>query len=227
MAIANGTPVSAIADNVQVLTIPSVVVASGADRILAVSFGYYNRARSAASVTFNGAAFTKRRRYDNGAAAATSELWYLAAPTVGTYSVIITLDAATGSGAELVGTATPYTGVDQTTPIEADNGGTVVAGAHTSHSGSVTPLTADAWIVDHLLYIFCGDASTSVGSQTERSHIYGTNIGIETSTRGPIATPGSSESAGWTFTNPNAATNQIVYALKPAPVIAALAGTLR
>ncbi len=214
MAIAFDAATTGINTNVASLTI-SHTVAAGSDLALLASLGYYNRARSVTGVTFNGVPLTKQRRYENGSAAATSELWYLPAPAVGTYNLVYTLDAATGVGVELVGTAHSYSGVDQTTPIEADNGGSVVTGAHTSHSGSVTPLTADAWIVDHLLYIFCGDASTSVGSQTERSHIYGTNIGLEVSTRGPIATP-ASESAGWTFTNPGAATNQIICALKPA-----------
>lgn len=214
MAIAFDASATGIATDVSSLTF-SMTVASGSDRALLVSFGYYNRSRSATGVTFNGDALTKLRRYDNGSAAATSEIWYLAAPDVGTYNVVITLDAATGSGVEFVGTALSFTGVDQTTPLEADNGGTVVTGAHTAHSGSVTTVTANAWVVDHLLYVFCLDASTSVGSQTERSHIYGTNVGMDISTRGPIATP-NPESAGWTFTNPGAATNQIVYAVKPA-----------
>lgn len=218
MAIAFDASATGIATDVSSLTF-SMTVASGSDRALLVSFGYYNRSRSATGVTFNGDALTKLRRYDNGSAAATSEIWYLAAPDVGTYNVVITLDAATGSGVEFVGTALSFTGVDQTTPLEADNGGTVVTGAHTAHSGSVTTVTANAWVVDHLLYIFVLDASTSVGGQTEQSHIYGTNIGLETSTRGPIATP-ASESAGWTFTNPGAATNQIVYSLKPASAAA-------
>lgn len=212
MAIAFDAAASAGVLSSSALTIPSVTVSSGNDRILPVSFGYYDRTVSALSVAYNGVALTKRRRYENGAAAATSELWYLVAPPVGTASLVITLSA---SVPEISGAALSLTGVDQTTPIEADNGGSVVTGAHTSHSGSVTTVTPGAWVMDHLLYIFCGDAATSVGGQTERSHQFGTNVGIETSSRGPIATP-ASESAGWTFSNPGAATSQIIYALKPA-----------
>ena len=190
----------------------SHTVASGSDRALFVSTGYYTNTVSVTGITYNGVSLTKQRRYNDGTRAATSEVWYLAAPDVGTYNVVITLSGAWTSN--WVAAAISLTGVNQTTPIEVDNGGTVVFGSHTSHSSSVTTVTADAWVLDHLLYIYCGDASPSVGGQTERSHVYSFIVGLDTSTRGPIATPASS-SAGWTFTDPGAATSQIIYAVKP------------
>lgn len=182
---------------------------------------YYDGSKSIDNVKiwttpFTYRSFTKYLRYNNGSAAATTESWYLLSPPDdGIYPVTVTMDAALGAGVALAVGLTSFSGIDQSTPIEAHNE-TVVTGTHTSHTVSVTTLTANAMLLDVLAYINVTNASTTQSGQTERNHEFNAtaSTGAETSTRS-VTTAGA-YSMGWSFSNPGAATNCMVLALRPA-----------
>ena len=84
-----------------------------------------------------------------------AEIWYLVAPTTGTGTVFV-YTARVVSGP--VGGAISYTGVDQTSPIDAIASGT---GAGTLISGTITTIADNAWIVDNV-----SRAATGAGTMT-------------------------------------------------------------
>ena len=91
-------------------------------------------------ITFNGVALTKTR-HDEATGNNRTELWYLKNPDVTTANVVIT---ATGTLGELTGFALGFCNVDQTSPIDANNGGTGTSG---DPSVSLTTGVANAWTV--------------------------------------------------------------------------------
>lgn len=185
------------------------------DGVLIVGVGYFIRTASITGITYGGVAMTLRRRYDDGTRLATSEIWYLVNPPSGANNVAITKSEAT---AGMSSVALTLSGVDQTTPIEAD-GANVVFGTHTTHSGSVTTATANAWVVDGLFGTTGTPTATS--SQTRRSSstpLPGGDV-YTIGTRGPVATPGS-EAASWSFSSTGNASNMIVVSVKPATATA-------
>ena len=115
-------------------------VAAGSNRILIVGVGMRNGASNppiVSGITFNGVALTKIRADEESASKnLRSELWYLIAPDEGTYSVVITLDAAS---VDSIGIAHNWTGADQASPINANAGGSVQNDA----DGMTTAITTD------------------------------------------------------------------------------------
>jgi len=87
------------------------------DRVLIVYVGL-SVSGTVSSITYNSVGLTFIRADTNGSIR--TELWRLIAPTVGSNSVSITLSGALTS----VSHALSYSGVDQTTPIDAQNGAT-------------------------------------------------------------------------------------------------------
>lgn len=112
----------------------------GNDRILIVGINTAG-GTGISSVTYDGdQVLTQIRSDDNGGSAHTS-LWYLVNPRTGTKTIQITLlglDRVVAGGISL-------TGVDQTNPINANNGAT---GTSSAPSVSITTTTAETWIVD-------------------------------------------------------------------------------
>ena len=102
------------------------------------------------SVTYNGTNLTSLRRdeaADTGPAWVDSEIWYLANPSTGENTVAVTIvgTAAAGNADSVVS----FTGVDQSTPFEANNG---AVGTSTTPSVSVTTVTNNAWVFSSLFY---------------------------------------------------------------------------
>lgn len=181
------------------------------DGCLFVGVGYYQRTKSISTVTYGGVSMTLYLRYEDGTRGATTEIWRLLNPAAGTANVVITPSASM----EMTSGAVTLSGVDQTTPIEANNGGKVTFGTHTTHTTNVTTATADAW----LLEIFLKDVATATptSGQTSRTENSGSGPAYTSfmATRGPIATP-ASEAANWSFGSVGSATNSIVVSVKPA-----------
>lgn len=182
------------------------------DGVLIVGVGYFLKSASITGITYGGVAMTKRLRYDDGTRQATAEVWYLANPASGANNVVVTKSEAT---AGLSSVALTLSGVDQTTPIEADNGGNVAFGSHTTHSTTVTTATANAWVVDSLFGTTATPTATS--SQTRRASSSALPGGDQQTigTRGPVATP-ASETASYSFTSTSNASNLIAVSVKPA-----------
>jgi hypothetical protein len=185
--------------------------------VLIVTVGYYNRARSVTALTYNGVAMTLYLRYEDGVRAATQEIWRLVNPASGSNTVAITMDAAVGAGNIIWSEAASYSGVDQTTPIEATNAKSVTTGSHSTHSDALTPANNGAMVVDTLLCGGTGTPSATGSGQTAR--VAAADAGSATAhgfgETGPV-NPAASTTMSWSFSSGTTASNHIVFALKPA-----------
>ena len=164
------------------------------------------------TVTANGFPLTKVRAdlRTNGGASFGTELWYLATPGIGPYTIAVTWAGALSSYG--VGSATSYFGVDQVTPIDAQagNGGT-----------GATLSTAITTVANHALITDCAiaqsDPLTIGAGQTSRVNrtTTGTVDAVGVSTVND-KTPAGAETMDWTQV---AAQNWAIsaVALRPAP----------
>lgn len=142
------------------------------------------------SATYNSVSMTSIRRdvqtaYNDSA----TEILYLKAPTAGANTVAVTL---VGSNFGAKGGAITLTGVDQTTPLDANNGAN---GNSASASVAVTTVADNAWVLDTV----GGWSPFTVGAgQTQRWNIIGTYTDGAGSTEGP-KTPAGSVTMSWTL----------------------------
>ncbi len=148
MAITHvGTPTTATANNPTTLTLSSHVVDAGSNRILIVGVGWRAfGSEVVSSVVWDAAGvnevLTSLRTDTAPSSGYRTEFFYLVGPTVKTADVTITLSGASG---RVIGGASNYQGVDQSTPVEAEGGnGSDSASSLTS---TVTTLTDNAWLV--------------------------------------------------------------------------------
>lgn len=129
------------APNTTTLTIPNVVVAVGADRLLEVRIGWFGTAApTITGITRDGQSLSAQLTVNPGDGIA---LWTLVAPNVGTADVVVTFSATVvGTDNSIYGTARCWDGVDQTTPVR-DADGTVSAGATTHTTPALTTVAGD------------------------------------------------------------------------------------
>jgi hypothetical protein len=164
------------------------------------------------TVTANGFPLTKVRAdlRTNGGTSLGTELWYLANPGIGAYTITVTwAGALSGYG---VGSATSYFGVNQVTPIDAHAGS---GGTSTTLTTALTTLAPHALITDCAI----GQANPmTVGAgQTTRVNRLTTgaadSVGVSTVNDKAVA---GSETMDWTQV---AAQNWVLSAvsLRPAP----------
>ena len=132
------------------------------------------------TVTANGFPLTKVRAdlRTNGGSSFGTELWYLATPGIGAYTITVTWAGALSSYG--VGSATSYFGVDQGTPIEAHAGN---GGTGTTLSTAITTVATHALITDCAMAQ--ADPLTVGAGQTSR---------VNRTTRGPSMPWGSPRS---------------------------------
>ena len=168
------------------------------------------------AVTANGFLLTKVRSdlRTNGGTSLGTELWYLASPGIGAYTITVTWAGALASYG--VGSATSYFGVNQVTPIDAHAGS---GGTGTTLSTAITTVANHALITDCAI----GQANTptaalTVGAgQTTRVNRLTTgavdSVGVSTVNDKAVA---GSETMDWTQV---AAQNWVLSAvsLRPAP----------
>jgi hypothetical protein len=147
----------------------SHTVTSNANGILVVLFDTQDSNHSnypITGVTFNGVSLTKVRA-DEGTGDIRTEIWYLKTPAVGSYSIIATY---TGPVNFQRAAAISLTGVDQTSPIDADNG---QQGDGWAPALPITTIADNAWLIS----VMGSEASLSgsdsgityFGSQTGQS----------------------------------------------------------
>lgn len=160
----------------------SHTVGTGNNQILVVSVGLLSVANSVTGITYNSVALTKLRADVSVSGTVRTEIWYLVAPAAGAHSVAVTLNTASVSGS----VASSYNNVDQTSPVDAQNGGTAVTGAGGgSASVSTTTVTNAAWLVDA---VASPDTAITVGSgQNSRGNITGAVGSAAQSDKGPIS----------------------------------------
>lgn len=117
-----------------------------------------------------------------------NEIWVLGNPTVGTNTIIVTLNTSLTSIADAVS----YTGVDVGEMVEANTGAT--GSGISSPSKTITTLSDQSWVIDGLT---TSDATMSVtGAQTQRVNQTGT---LGTGAMGDIGpvTPIGSATPSW------------------------------
>lgn len=152
---------SATSGNVQVPTLTWSHVSSGLNRLLVVQV-ITEGAAAVTGVTYNGVALTLGISTTNGNIQ--TDQWYLLAPPVGTYNIIVSVapNAYLTCGAETFNT------VDQTTPIGATAQST---GNSNTPSGNIVTTNDNSIIVDAIGTDVLPIAYTVGPGQTENWHI--------------------------------------------------------
>ncbi len=143
------------------------VTSSGSNRILIVGINVSNLA-VISSVTYNGDPMTMINQQDNGDSAHAS-LWYLVNPDTGTHPVRLSLTLATAVTAGAIS----FTGVDQTNPIDAQNGAT---GTSNTPAVTLTTTTDETWVVD-VVGTQNGPMTPGVGQAERWDTLQGSTIG--------------------------------------------------
>lgn len=154
---------SATTGTSQATSLTYSLTSTGINRLILVQIS--TEATAVSGVTYNGVALTQATTITNGGVK--SEQWYLIAPPIGTYSVVITLASASyiTSGAEI------YNTVNQSSPI-----GTLQTSTGTSTSPSLTLITAtdNSLVVDSLATGVLPIVYTTGAGQVENWHVTAT-----------------------------------------------------
>lgn len=149
--------------NSDALTVTWSHTVSGSDRLLVVgvSMSLWDSPQEVTGVTYNGVALTRLRR-DLVSTVMSSEIWYLVAPETGTHDIVVTKnDTEFGAKAGAVS----FTGVDQTNPMNAHNGGDG-DGLDNTVSTTVTTTVDDCFLFDTLLLANNDPADVTNGGAT-------------------------------------------------------------
>jgi hypothetical protein len=165
-------------------------------------------------VTYNSLPLTLIRKDEkfDGESRSTA-LYYLTDPPTGSaYTIQVNYSGAVYRS---VGGAVSLTGVEQSNPVDAQNG-VAGAAADTNPRVTVTTNTDGAWVVDALCIRNATGTSSVVGTQTERWNYRTTNNNIDGagSTMGPKS-PAGDVTMSWT-TGTNSGYSISAVALKPA-----------
>lgn len=195
-------------------------VCSGSDRILVVTVSMLSVAGSSVSgITYNSVALTKVRHDASVSGAVRTEIWYLVAPTTGSNTVEVTLSAALDS----IATAQSYTGVDQVSPIDAQNGATATNVGAADATVDVTTVSDKAWVVDA---VASTDTAITVGTnQRQRANVTGAAGSGGSSDEG-YKSPAGAVTMNWTNVAALATWTISAISLKSLPSTV-VAGTLR
>jgi len=162
--------------------------------------------QTVSSITADGVSLTKIRSDTNGSYR--TEIWYLTAPNVGSQTISISVSFI----CTVFATAINYWNVDQTSPIDANNGTT---GTSDTASGSITTVASNTRVVG----VACGDKTsglmTNDAGQALRQNNYG-GQGAGTSSEKGIILTGSSVSMSWSGLGGSSAWAVSFASLKPA-----------
>ncbi|PJE64865.1 MAG: hypothetical protein COU90_01205 [Candidatus Ryanbacteria bacterium CG10_big_fil_rev_8_21_14_0_10_43_42] len=171
---------------------------SGTNRLLVVGVAMNDSTdsdRTVTGITYNSVAMTNVREDDNDADNNSTSLWYLANPSSGANTIAVTLNG-TNSGA--TGAAISLTGVDQLSPLDAQNGSTLTN--NNSLSTSVTTIADNAWVVDIIFSEVGSQGTPAVGAgQTRVGLVETTPFDSAISYEGP-KTPAGSVTMSWSNT---------------------------
>lgn len=148
----------------------SHTVGAGSDRVLYVltSVQDSNHANfPVTGITFGGVALTKVRS-DEAVGNNRTEIWRLIAPATSTANIVCTVTGAVGEFA-LIGIS--LTGVDQTTPTDAENG---TSGNSSAPSVAVVSVTDNAWFLTvasaETTFSSNGTGQTTIATLTDQSY---------------------------------------------------------
>ncbi|MHA1938714.1 MAG: DUF2341 domain-containing protein, partial [Candidatus Thorarchaeota archaeon] len=193
------------------------VTSSGSNRILVVGVSWRNAGAdtwTVSSVTYNSLPLTPIRKDEKfDSESRSTALYYLTDPPTGSaYPIQVNYSGTTVYRS--VGGAVSLTGVDQSNPVDAQNG---IAGATgTNPSVTVTTNTDGAWVVDALCIRNATGTTSADGVQDERWNLRtaANNIDGAGSTMGPKS-PAGDVTMSWT-TGTNGGHSISAVALKPA-----------
>lgn len=169
---------------------------TGTDLVIVGMMGVRDTAgddRVVLSYTYNSVALTEIRTDDDDSIDIATAIWSLANPSTGANTAAITWDASILTAS--AGITISLTGVDQSSPNDANNG---ASGSSGNSSVSVVTVADNAWIVD---VMFTGEAGSSnivaAGTDhTERVEIDLSLDNICAGTTGPV-TPAGSRNITW------------------------------
>ena len=198
---------------------------TGSNLILAVRISVRSNAGTGTvhptAVTYNSVGLTEQQHYSPIGGGYPSSynyvgIWYLKAPATGSNTIAVTLSGSPG-GTDVYASATSFTGVDQTTPI--DNAGATSSGIGpvSTASYSLTTSNANAWIVDGIAYTDLTQQNvTALGSQVkDYQGAITQTVDLASSYNGPIASPGSNTD-GYTTSDSNNYAILVGFSIKPA-----------
>ena len=100
------------------LTIPHTTAGTNRLMIVGVSINIgHNNAAAVSGVTWNGTALTQIGAHNDAGGTRRVEQWYLLAPAMGTFNVVVTVNIPSAVNEGVVAGVTTFTGVDQTVPL--------------------------------------------------------------------------------------------------------------
>jgi len=187
---------------------------SGSNRIMIVGVSIRTTTVSVSAITYGAQSLAFIRADTHASATIRSELWYLIAPNSGTATVTVTLSESS----KATGGSCTYTGVAQTSPIDANSG---VTGTSSSPSQSITVGTANSMLLGHVAISGSRDTISLEGTgQTLRWDQETTQGNPDTRNRGHGSDKGpvgaGSQTMSWTL-SASADWAVSVVAIKPAP----------
>lgn len=171
------------------------------------------------SITYNGVGLTEQQHIAPGAGTNRSfayiGIWYLKAPATGSNTIAVTFNDSPG-GAAVYGSASSFTGVNQTTPI--DSAGTTSTGTTTPVTISVTTANANAWIVDATSFSQVTGSGTFTGNSPQvRDYLSSLTPAddMASSYQGPVVTPAAT-AQGYTPSMTIFSFQMVAFSLNPA-----------
>ena len=173
-------------------------VGAGSDRALFVVLSMRDgddTNRIASAVAWNTSeSLTLKKRQKVDGKDLTVEIWCVVNPTAGTHAIDVTPGVALE---HLTAASISLTGVDQTTPTEADGAADDVEAGATPEtlSAAITTVTANDWLLD-VWYAKAGVTYTPGAGQTELEQEDAFGDTSMMSYRGPVASPGAT-SMSW------------------------------
>lgn len=163
---------------------------------------------SVSSVTYNSISMAFIGAVASVSGAVRTELWGLAAPTVGSNSVTVTLS----TGIDSASGAVSFTGTKQTSSTEGLNTATATNVGAADATVNVTTVADNDWVIDN---VATDDTAITVGTgQVQRTNVTGTLGSGAMSTEGP-KTPAGSVTMSWTNVAALATWSTAAVALKP------------
>lgn len=165
---------------------------TGSQLVLYVGVNVKGVGSGTTGVTYNSVAMTLigTRSYASGNGEVTH--WYLINPATGANTIVVTF-AAASSGGEAGSIS--LTGVDQTSPLDANN---CNSGIGTAASVAVTTVADNAWVLDIFGQLTGSTSEAPGGSQTLRWDRSEVTAGGGGSSQGPI-TPPASTTMSWSI----------------------------
>ncbi|MFQ5510043.1 MAG: hypothetical protein ACE5FN_12030, partial [Leptospirillia bacterium] len=189
---------------------------AGTDRILLVFAGANDAGgpgTPVSSVTYGGAALSLLWAVEDAGNGARTEVWYQVNPAAGTTDVVVTW---AGNPKFLAAGSQSFTGVDQTTPIDA-HGGT--AGTASPITANLLPVTDGAMVADGAHFWKAGAVTPEAG-QTLAFDVFQSD-GREAGSYKLVPTAGQT-STSWTHDGGSAAVWAV--ALRPATATGVISG---